>query len=283
MIILDGRKVANLRNEILKNKIKSENLNLKTVIILVGDDPASLIYVNSKIRASKKVGINSELVHLSSKTTDLDLTNLIQSLNKDESVDGILLQLPLPSHLDSKKFINLISYKKDIDGFTTINQGKLFQNLETIRPATPQGILNLLDYYEINVTGMDVVVIGRSQIVGLPTAKMLSDRNATVTICHLQTKDLTKFTKTADLIVVATGNSNLIKSEMVKEGVIIVDVGINRIDGKIVGDVDFPNVSKKAKYISPVPRGVGPMTINALLENVYKIKRGLKEWTYGMI
>ena len=274
-MLLDGRKVANLRNEILKRKIKEENLKLKTVIVLVGDDPASLIYVNSKIRASKKVGIESDLVHLSSDTTDLELTKLITELNEDSSVDGVLLQLPLPKHLDSKKFINLISYKKDIDGFTTINQGKLFQDLPTIRPATPQGILNLLDHYEIDVYGMDVCVVGRSQIVGLPTAKMLSDRNATVTICHSETKDISVFTKMADLIVVATGNANLIKADMVKEGVIIVDVGINRIDGKIVGDVDFANVSKKAKYISPVPRGVGPMTINALLENVYKIKRGI--------
>lgn len=273
-MILDGRKVANLRNKNLKNKIIEEGLTLKTAIILVGEDPASLIYVNSKIRASKRVGIESKLIHLKENTTDLELTKIITDLNKNENIDGILLQLPLPSHLDSKKFINLIDPKKDIDGFTTVNQGKLFQDLPTIRPATPQGILNLLDHYNIDVAGMDVCVIGRSQIVGLPTAKMLSDRNATVSILHKQTKDLKKYTKIADLIVVATGNINLLTEDMVKDGVIVVDVGINRLNGKIYGDVDFLNVSKKAKYISPVPKGVGPMTINALLENVFKIKRG---------
>lgn len=273
-MILDGRKVANLRNKKLKMKIINEKLKLKTAIILVGEDPASLIYVNSKIRQSKRVGINSELIHLKENTKDKELTKVINELNNDKEIDGILLQLPLPNHLDSKKYINLIDPNKDIDGFTTVNQGKLFQDLPTIRPATPQGILNLLDHYEIDVTGMDVCVIGRSQIVGLPTAKMLSDRNATVSILHKKTKDLKRYTKFADLIVVATGNINLLKADMVKEGVIVVDVGINRLDGKIYGDVDFLNVSKKAKYISPVPKGVGPMTINALLENVYKIKRG---------
>lgn len=273
-MILDGRKVANLRNKKLKMKIINEKLKLKTAIILVGEDPASLIYVNSKIRQSKRVGINSELIHLKENTKDKELTKVINELNNDKEIDGILLQLPLPNHLDSKKYINLIDPNKDIDGFTTVNQGKLFQDLPTIRPATPQGILNLLDHYEIDVSGMDVCVIGRSQIVGLPTAKMLSDRNATVSILHKKTKDLKRYTKFADLIVVATGNINLLKADMVKEGVIVVDVGINRLDGKIYGDVDFLNVSKKAKYISPVPKGVGPMTINALLENVYKIKRG---------
>lgn len=273
-MILDGRKVANLRNKKLKMKIINEKLKLKTAIILVGEDPASLIYVNSKIRQSKRVGINSELIHLKENTNDKELTKVINELNNDKEIDGILLQLPLPNHLDSKKYINLIDPNKDIDGFTTVNQGKLFQDLPTIRPATPQGILNLLDHYEIDVSGMDVCVIGRSQIVGLPTAKMLSDRNATVSILHKKTKDLKRYTKFADLIVVATGNINLLKADMVKEGVIVVDVGINRLDGKIYGDVDFLNVSKKAKYISPVPKGVGPMTINALLENVYKIKRG---------
>lgn len=273
-MILDGRKVANLRNKKLKMKIINEKLKLKTAIILVGEDPASLIYVNSKIRQSKRVGINSELIHLKENTNDKELTKVINELNNDKEIDGILLQLPLPNHLDSKKYINLIEPNKDIDGFTTVNQGKLFQDLPTIRPATPQGILNLLDHYEIDVSGMDVCVIGRSQIVGLPTAKMLSDRNATVSILHKKTKDLKRYTKFADLIVVATGNINLLKADMVKEGVIVVDVGINRLDGKIYGDVDFLNVSKKAKYISPVPKGVGPMTINALLENVYKIKRG---------
>lgn len=276
-MLLDGKKVANIRNKKLKEKIQKENIKLKTAIILVGKDPASLIYVKSKIKACENVGIESKLIELSENTNDQKLTNVINDLNNDKTVDGILLQLPLPDHLDSKKFINLIDPNKDIDGFTTVNQGKLFQNLPTIRPATPQGILNLLDHYKIELKGLDVCVIGRSQIVGLPTAKMLSDRNASVSILHKQTKDLKKYTKIADLIVVATGNINLLTEDMVKDDVIIIDVGINRLNGKIYGDVDFKNVSKKAKYITPVPKGVGPMTINALLENVYKIKRGVED------
>lgn len=271
-MILDGKKVANIRNELLKEKILKENLKLKTAIILVGDNPASLTYVNGKLKACSKVGIEANLISLPASITKEELTEEIAKLNNDLSVDGILLQLPLPNHLDSKHFINLIEPNKDIDGFTTINQGKLFQELPTISPATPQGIMNLLDYYKIDLTGLDVLVIGRSQIVGLPVAKMILDRHATVTICHLQSRDWRVYSKNADLIVVAAGHPHLLTADLVKEGVIVIDVGINKIDGKIVGDVDFENVSKKAKYISPVPKGVGPMTINALLENIYKVK-----------
>src|SRR5690554_511881 len=271
-MILDGKKVANLRNEQLKAKIKTNKLKLTTAIILVGDNPASLSYVNGKLRACKKVGIEARLIKLDESITKDELTNEINKLNEDKSVDGILLQLPLPNHLVGKHFINLINPKKDIDGFTTINQGKLFQEIETIPPATPQGIMNLIDHYNINLEGMDVLVIGRSQIVGLPVAKMILDRNATVTVCHLKSKDWRIYSKNADLIVVAAGHPKLLTADLVKEGVIVVDVGINRVDGKIVGDVDFEAVAKKAKYISPVPKGIGPMTINALLENVYKVK-----------
>lgn len=273
-MILDGRMVANLRNGILKEKITSNNVKLKTAIIIVGNNEASLVYVKNKIKAAKKVGIETVLYHLDEETTEKTLTNLIDKLNNDKTIDGILLQVPLPSHLDDYKFINLIDYKKDIDGFTTINQGRLFQKLPTINSATPQGIINLLNHYNINVSGMNAVVIGRSQIVGLPVAKLLTDLNATVTICHSRTKDLSLYTKNADLIVVAVGSPKLLTADMVKEGVIVVDVGINRVNGKLEGDVDFEGVSKKAKYITPVPKGVGPMTINALLENIYKIKGG---------
>lgn len=273
-MILDGRMVANLRNGILKEKITSNNVKLKTAIIIVGNNEASLVYVKNKIKAAKKVGIETILYHLDEETTEKTLTDLIDKLNNDKTIDGILLQVPLPSHLDDYKFINLIDYKKDIDGFTTINQGRLFQKLPTINSATPQGIINLLNHYNINVSGMNAVVIGRSQIVGLPVAKLLTDLNATVTICHSRTKDLSLYTKNADLIVVAVGSPKLLTADMVKEGVIVVDVGINRVNGKLEGDVDFEGVSKKAKYITPVPKGVGPMTINALLENIYKIKGG---------
>lgn len=277
MQILDGLMVSKLRNEILKEKIEEDIKQGKdapnAAIILVGDDPASAIYVKSKLRDSKKVGIKSTLVSLPSETTDEELTKIIIDLNKDESISGILLQLPLPKHLDEKKFINLIDVKKDIDGFTLMNQGSLFQGLPATYAATPQGIINLLEHYNINVSGFNAVVIGRSQIVGLPISKLLLDRNATVTICHSRTKDLSLFTKTADIIIMAVGIPNLLTGQMVKDGVVVVDVGINRVDGKLVGDVEFESVAKKASYITPVPKGVGPMTINALLENIYKISK----------
>lgn len=276
-MILEGKMVAEKRNQILKDKIAHEQLKLKAAIILVGNDPASVTYVNAKLRAAKRVGIAVDIIRLDESITSEELTNIIIDLNNDDEVTGILLQLPIPVHLDEKFFINLIDPSKDIDGFTLFNQGELFQNIANINPATPQGIMNLLDYYKIDLEGMDVLVIGRSQIVGLPVAKMILDRHATVTITHLKTKDLTIYSKHADLIVVAAGHPNLLTADMVKEGVIVVDVGINKVDGKIVGDVDFENVSKKARYISPVPRGVGPMTINALLENIYKISKN-GEW-----
>lgn len=277
MEILDGALVAKTRNEQLKIKIQEDTLKgikaPNAAIILVGEDPASAVYVNSKLKASKNVGINSTLIKLDENISDLELTKIITDLNNDDSITGILLQLPIPKHLDDKKFINLIDTKKDIDGFTLENQGKLFQGLDATHAATPQGIINLLDHYKIDVKGLNVVVIGRSQIVGLPISKLLLDRNASVTICHSRTKDISLYTKEADLIVVAVGIPKLLKASMVKKDVIVIDVGINRIDGKLVGDVDFEEVSKLASFITPVPKGVGPMTINALLENIYKISK----------
>lgn len=276
-MILDGKLVANIRNEKLKEQITKDlakgisSPNIK--IINVGDDPASKSYIKSKRKAAREVLINAEIIEFNEDVSQKEIENLIIKLNQDSSVDGILLQLPLPKHLNEHFLTNLIEASKDIDGFTLINQGKLFQKQKALRPATPQGILNLLDYYEIDVSSLNVVVVGRSQIVGLPIAKMLLDLNATVTICHSRTKDLINHTKSADLIIMAVGIPLMLKADMVKEGVIIVDVGINRVDGKLYGDVDFDNVAKKAKYITPVPKGVGPMTINALLENAYKIKK----------
>lgn len=276
-MILDGKLVANIRNEKLKEQITKDlakgisSPNIK--IINVGDDPASKSYIKSKRKAARDVLINAEIIEFNEDVSQKEIENLIIKLNQDSSVDGILLQLPLPKHLNEHYLTNLIEASKDIDGFTLINQGKLFQKQKALRPATPQGILNLLEYYEIDVSSLNVVVVGRSQIVGLPIAKMLLDLNATVTICHSRTKDLINHTKSADLIIMAVGIPLMLKADMVKEGVIIVDVGINRVDGKLYGDVDFENVAKKAKYITPVPKGVGPMTINALLENAYKIKK----------
>ncbi|MDY0276593.1 MAG: bifunctional 5,10-methylenetetrahydrofolate dehydrogenase/5,10-methenyltetrahydrofolate cyclohydrolase [Acholeplasma sp.] len=276
-MLIEGLRIANERNEVLKTKILNDINNgdkrPNATIILVGNNPASEVYVNSKIKASSKVGIESNLIRLDSNITDIELENTINALNRDNNVDGILLQLPLPKHLNEKKFINLIDVKKDIDGFTLINQGNLFQGEPCVNAATPQGIINLLEAYNIDVKGLNAVVIGRSQIVGLPIAKMLLDRHATVTVCHSRTKDLSLFTKSADLIIVAVGIPKLLKEDMVKEGVIVIDVGINRVDGKLIGDVDFETVSLKAKFITPVPKGVGPMTINALLENTYKVSK----------
>lgn len=275
-MILDGRSVADLRNANLKIKIKANLANNQTApnikIIIVGNDPASETYTKQKIKYANEVLIDAEIVKFPSDTKEIDVIDIINKFNNDETISGILLQLPLPKHMNGNKLTNLINYNKDIDGFTLINQGKLFQNQAGVRPATPQGILNLIDHYQIDVASMNVVVVGRSQIVGMPIAKMLLDRNATVTICHSKTKDLNYHLKNADLIVAAVGIPLMIKSNMVKEGVIIIDVGINRLDGKMVGDVDFDNIKDIAKYITPVPKGVGPMTINALLENAYLLK-----------
>ncbi len=275
MTIMNGREVSKKRNLELKEKIdkaiKIVNRSPSLAVILVGDDPASHIYVNSKINQANSVGIDSFDIKLPSDILETDLIEVINKLNQDDTVDGILIQLPLPSHLNSGKLLDLVKPEKDVDGFSVLNQGKLFQNRNAIISATPKGIMNLIDNYNIELKGLNCTVIGRSLIVGLPIAKLLIDRNATVTTCHRHTSNLKEHTINADLIVVATGQVNLITADMVKGGVIIIDVGINRIGKKICGDVDFDNVSKKASYITPVPGGVGPMTISALLENVFEV------------
>ena len=275
MTIMNGREVSKKRNLELKEKIdkaiKIVNRSPSLAVILVGDDPASHIYVNSKINQANSVGIDSFDIKLPSDILETDLIEVINKLNQDDTVDGILIQLPLPSHLNSGNLLDLVKPEKDVDGFSVLNQGKLFQNRNAIISATPKGIMNLIDNYNIELKGLNCTVIGRSLIVGLPIAKLLIDRNATVTTCHRHTSNLKEHTINADLIVVATGQVNLITADMVKEGVIIIDVGINRIGKKICGDVDFDNVSKKASYITPVPGGVGPMTISALLENVFEV------------
>lgn len=275
MTLMNGREVSELRNKQLKEKIDKAIKIVKRppslAVILVGDDPASQIYVNAKIRQAKSVGIDSIDVKLPKTITENDLVKEIEKLNHDPLIDGILIQLPLPKHINEGKMLDLVYQEKDVDGFSVLNQGKLFQNRKSIVSATPKGIINLIDHYNINLEGLNCSVIGRSLIVGLPISKLLIDRNATVTTCHRYTKNLIEHTINADLIVVATGNINLITADMVKDGVIVIDVGINRIGKKICGDVDFKNVSKKASFITPVPGGVGPMTISALLENVYEV------------
>jgi methylenetetrahydrofolate dehydrogenase (NADP+)/methenyltetrahydrofolate cyclohydrolase len=275
MILLDGQKVANQKNLELKEKIDESVLTFKRrpklSIILVGNNPASISYVTGKGKACQLVGIEHDLYQLDEQTSQEDLIELIENLNQDTLVDGILLQLPIPKHLDENILIDLISRSKDADGFHVINQGYLYQKKPTIYPATPKGIMTLLKAYDINVSGMNAVIVGRSNIVGFPIARLLMDAGATITVCHRQTKDLSFHTKQADLIIASAGQAMLIKKEMVKPGVIVVDVGVNRVNGKLVGDVDFESVKEVASYLSPVPKGVGPMTINGLLENTFEL------------
>jgi methylenetetrahydrofolate dehydrogenase (NADP+) / methenyltetrahydrofolate cyclohydrolase len=275
MILMNGRDVSRERNLQLKKRISHDLERGKRApglsIILIGDNPASLSYVKGKGKACRLVGIHHDLHHLDASVEERDVVDLIQRLNEDDAVDGILLQLPIPKHLDDRKLINLISKDKDADGFHVVNQGNLYQKMPCIKPATPKGIMSLLETFAIDVKGMDAVIIGRSNIVGFPIARLLMDQGATITVCHRQTKDLSLHTKRADLIIASAGKPELLKKDMVKEGAVVIDVGINRVDGKLVGDVDFDGVKDVASYLTPVPRGVGPMTINALLENTYEL------------
>ena len=275
MILLDGKKISKERNLKLKEDIQKAidkyHRAPKLAIILVGDNPASLSYVKGKNKACKLVGIENDMYHLDENISEDELKVLIERLNQDQSVDGILLQLPIPKHLNEDMFIDLIAREKDADGFHVINQGYLYQKKKTIYPATPKGIMTLLDAYEIDPKGMHAVVIGRSNIVGFPVARLLMDRGATITVCHSKTKDLGYHTRQADLIVAAVGKPEILKKDMVKVGAIIIDVGVNRVEGKLVGDVDFDGLKDVATYMTPVPGGVGPMTIHSLLENTFEL------------
>lgn len=274
MADLKGKEIALQLNE----KLKLEVLELtkihrapKLAIILVGNHPASLSYIKGKLSAAKAVGIIAELHQLDENTSQENVLKTIQVLNDDHDVDGMILQLPLPDHLNERNLIDAISQNKDADGFHTINQGKLYQSLEGIVPATPLGIIKLIDEYSIDVKGMNAVIIGRSNIVGFPIARLLMDRGATITICHSKTQDISMYTKQADIIVIAVGRPKLLTSDMVKDGSIVIDVGINRVDGKLVGDADYETLRHKTNWITPVPKGVGPMTIHGLLSNTLSL------------
>ena len=285
MILIDGKKIAAEIKEEIKNKIvdlvnKGKNVP-GLVTILVGDDPGSQIYVTNKGKACKEVGIKSVSEKLKADTNQRELLDLISSYNNHKDYHGILVQLPLPNHINKEEVIEAISPAKDVDGFHPISIGNLVLGKDTFVPCTPAGILELLKRYNIETSGKHVVVLGRSNIVGKPIANLLMQKNkyanAVVTVCHSAAKDLSKFTRTADILIAAIGKPAFIKEDMVKEGVVVIDVGINRISddshpggSKVVGDVDFPNVSKKASYITPVPGGVGLMTIAMLLQNTYK-------------
>ncbi|MCD6178392.1 MAG: bifunctional methylenetetrahydrofolate dehydrogenase/methenyltetrahydrofolate cyclohydrolase FolD [Bacteroidales bacterium] len=282
MILIDGKAAAaKLKKEIATEVAAMIDKNQKAphlVAILVGDDPASQTYVASKEKASRSVGITSSIYRLSAKTSEKELLELISFLNNDEDVDGFIVQLPLPDHINVEKIINSIDYRKDVDGFHPMNVGKMVLGESALISATPQGILYLLETYKIETKGKNVVVLGRSNIVGTPMSILLSRKSeqgdATVTLCHSRTKNLSDITKKADIIIAAIGKPEFLKADMVKKGVVIIDVGIHRIPDekaakgyRLTGDVDFAAVSKKASHITPVPGGVGPMTIAALLKN----------------
>lgn len=269
--ILDGKALSARIKDELKEEVvslKEKGINPCLAVIIVGDDPASRVYVNNKKAACEYIGIKSLEYALDADTTQAELTELIDALNDDENVDGILVQLPLPSHLDEKEVINRIKPEKDVDAFHPVNVGKIMIGDFDFLPCTPAGVMELIAESGVEISGKQCVVVGRSNIVGKPQSMLLLHKNGTVTICHSRTKNLAEICKTADILVAAVGRPNFITADMVKEGAVVIDVGINRgEDGKLCGDVDFEPVSKIAGAITPVPGGVGPMTISMLMRN----------------
>lgn len=271
MQILDGKEVKRIKLEGLKNEVLKLDRPLGLTVIQVGDDSASNIYVKQKSKLANNLEFNFNHIKLEENVTEEEVLNIINSLNRDNCVDGILVQMPLPEHLNSRIIQNTISPLKDVDGLTDINMGMLVHKKNCLVPCTPLGVMELLKYYNIDVAGKNVVIVGRSDLVGRPMAEVMINNDATVTLCHSKTKNLKDITKNADVLVVAVGKAKLITSDMVKDGVVVVDVGINRLeDGSLCGDVDFDGVSSKCSYITPVPGGVGQMTVLELGYNTYK-------------
>ena len=272
--IIDGKEVAKKTREKLKKQceeLKKQGIEPKFAVILVGDNPASKVYIKNKSKAAQEVGILFEEYTLDAKIEQKELIQLIQELNHRKDIHGILLQSPIPNHLDINEAFRTIAVEKDIDGFHPTNVGKLALGQDTFVSCTPYGIMKMLEEYQISLEGKNVVIIGRSNIVGKPLCQCCLNKNATVTICHSKTKELVNHTKKADVIMVAIGKPKFLTKDMVKEGAVVIDVGINRTEeGKLVGDVDFEEVEKIASYITPVPGGVGPMTIAMLMNNVIK-------------
>lgn len=274
MAIIDGKLVSATVREEIKEKIaeagEKYGKTFKLTVIIAGNDPASEIYVRNKGKACEAVGIQSETIKLSENTSQEEIEKIVTDKVSDDSVDGILVQLPLPKTLDEKRVLKLIPPEKDVDGFTDANVGRLalFSD-DALCSCTPQGMIKLLDYYDIPLKGKHAVVVGRSNIVGKPMSLMLLRRDCTVTVCHSKTENLAKYTKDAEILVCAVGKKHIITADMVKDGAVVLDAGINRVDGKIYGDADFEEISKKAAYITPVPGGVGPMTITMLMYNTY--------------
>lgn len=272
--IIDGKQLAKKIRENLKlecEELKEQGINPKLAVIMVGDNPASKVYVRNKSRACNEVGIEYQEYLLPENATQKELLELIKKLNQDKEINGILLQSPLPQHLNINEAFKTITYSKDVDGFTPASVGKLCIGEDTFISCTPYGVIKMFEEYNIDLKGKNVVILGRSNIVGKPLIQCCLQKDATVTVCHSKTKKLSEYTKKADVIIAAIGKAKFLTEDMVKDGVVIIDVGINRQDdGKLVGDVDFENVSKKASYITPVPGGVGPMTIAMLMNNVIK-------------
>jgi methylenetetrahydrofolate dehydrogenase (NADP+)/methenyltetrahydrofolate cyclohydrolase len=268
--ILDGKQTSEKRLDALREAIAGSGLHPKLATVIVGNDPASQMYVRMKHKACEKVGIESVGVELPADATTRTVVDKVRALNRDGSVDGILVQLPLPAQVDTERVINAISPEKDVDGYHPENMGHLFLGKPRFSSCTPTGIMTLLAEYQIPVSGTRAVVAGRSIDVGRPMAALLLNADATVTICHSKTKDLAEELKRADILVSAVGKPHFITKEMVKEGAVVIDVGINQLDGKLVGDVDFDAVKEIASAITPVPGGVGPMTIATLMENTFR-------------
>ncbi len=272
VVLLDGQALAYHIEKDLKNKIQiitaQTHKRPKLAVILVGKDPASITYVNMKIKACQRVGMDFDLKTLQEDITEAELLSLIKDYNTDQNISGVLVQLPLPRHIDSKMILEAIDPSKDVDGFHPLNIGKLCTQKESFLPATPMGVMRLLKHYHIEIKGKDVAIIGASNIIGKPLSMLMLNAGASVSVCHILTKDISFYTQNADIVCVGVGKPDLIKASMLKKGAVVVDIGINHLnDGRIVGDVDFTNVQKVAGFITPVPKGVGPMTIVSLLEN----------------
>lgn len=269
--IIDGKLVSKKIREMISDDVsalKEQGIFPKLAVILVGNDPASAVYVRNKEKACLETGIEPMQITMPEETTEDELLSLIDKLNKDKTVNGILVQLPLPKHINENKVIERIEPKKDVDAFTHESVGRIVEGKYTFLPCTPAGIMKLLEFYGVDIAGKECVVIGRSNIVGKPMALLLLNASGTITVCHSKTKNLAEITRRADILVVAIGKANFVTADMVKNGAVVVDVGINRLDnGKLCGDVEFESVAEKASLITPVPGGVGPMTITMLMKN----------------
>lgn len=266
--IIDGKKLKEEILEELKKEVKHYMIKPCLAVVQIGDDPASNTYIKAKEKACNEIGIYFKHIKFQETVKEIEVINKILELNSDEYVHGILLQLPLPEGFNADKLINYIARNKDVDGLTDINLGKLYNNKPCLISCTPQGIMKLLENENVDLEGKNVTIVGRSNLVGKPLAGLMLNKNATVTICHSKTENLNKHTKNADILVVAVGKKHFIKENMVKEGAIVIDVGINKEDGKLYGDVDFNSVKPKVEKITPVPGGVGPMTVAMLMKNV---------------